>query len=96
MHATLQAMDIFSKVNATNSDEMEVRRRGSMGTRGAAREDLGALEHVFDAVRRVDHIVLRQVVPHVPVLVVPSTIIKMSPVNLRVSSPSLYVLARVV
>ena len=63
-------------------------RRGSMGTRRAVREDLGALEHVLHAVRRVDHVVLRQVVPHVPVLVVPSTI-KMSPANLRVSSPVL-------
>jgi hypothetical protein len=26
MHATLQAMDIFGKVNATNSDEMEVKK----------------------------------------------------------------------
>lgn len=45
-----------------------------MGTRGAAREDLGALEHVLHAVGRVDHVVFRQVVPHVPVLVVPTTI----------------------
>jgi hypothetical protein len=62
-------------------------RKREMGTgRRAAREDLGALEHVLHAVRRVDHVVLRQVVPHVPVLVVPSTKIVAS----RVSSLGLF------
>jgi hypothetical protein len=53
--------------------ERDGRKREMRTGRRAAREDLGALEHVLHAVRRVDHVVLRQVVPHVPVLVVPST-----------------------
>lgn len=36
-----------------------------------AGEDLRALEDVLHAVRRVDHIALREVVPHVTILVVP-------------------------
>jgi hypothetical protein len=80
-------MNSFSMVNATSLDESETEQNGHevhaarrvtekemmMITGSAAREDLGALEHVLDAVRRVDHVVLRQIVPHVPVLVVPSS-----------------------
>jgi hypothetical protein len=48
---------------------------GESNTGRAAGEDLRALEHVHHAVGRVDDVVLRQVVPHVPVLVVPENII---------------------
>ena len=43
-----------------------------MITGRTAGEDLGALEDVLHAVGRVYHVALRQVVPHVAVLVVPS------------------------
>lgn len=39
----------------------------------SAGDDLGAFEHVLDAVGGVDNVVLGQVVPHVPILVAPSS-----------------------
>lgn len=44
----------------------------------SAGDDLGAFEHIFDAVGRVDDIVFGQVIPHIAILVAPIFTFKQS------------------
>lgn len=65
--------ETFCRINKLNLSLNQETRRLKKDSKLtiSARDDLGALEDVLDAVSRVNNVVLGQVIPHVSILVAP-------------------------